>query len=204
LIDHDPDGWALLLEPARPGHPIGEIDAATAVEVMADLTERSWVAPDPASTMATLASHGRRWMVDIEARWERVGRPCPRWLVDLAIGCLGEVVADQGEQVVVNQDLHGDNVIAAEREPWLVIDPKPLIGERAFSVAPIVRSFELGHSGAGAIGRLHRLCDRLALDRDRAARWTIGQTVCWALDDDDTMRERHLQTATWLARHLEG
>ena len=41
--------------------------------------------------------------------------------------------------MLVNQDLHADNVLAAEREPWLVIDPKPLTGEREFAVAPIVR-----------------------------------------------------------------
>ena len=64
----------------------------------------------------------------------------------------------QGEQVLVNQDLHGDNVIAAEREPWLLIDPKPLAGEREFAVAPIVRSGELGHSQAQVRGRLDRLC----------------------------------------------
>lgn len=48
-------------------------------------------------------------------------------------------------QVLLHQDLHADNVLRAGREPWLVIDPKPLTGEREFGVAPIVRSFELGH-----------------------------------------------------------
>src|SRR5215475_7700941 len=34
-------------------------------------------------------------------------------------------ITDDTVQVLVHQDLHGDNVLAAEREPWLVIDPKP-------------------------------------------------------------------------------
>ena len=51
-----------------------------------------------------------------------------------------ELAPTQGEQVLVNQDLHADNVLAAEREPWLLIDPKPLAGEREFGVASIVRA----------------------------------------------------------------
>jgi streptomycin 6-kinase len=58
---------------------------------------------------------------------------------------IGELASTQGEQVLVHRDLHGENVLPATREPWLVIDPKPLAGEREFAVAPIVRSFELGH-----------------------------------------------------------
>jgi streptomycin 6-kinase len=200
LLAHDADDSALLLERANPGTHISSTDPSAAIDVMADLTERSWVTPGPDCTMAALVDHGRHWMLDIEAGWQHHGRPCPRSLIDLAIECLRDVVEDQGEQVIVNQDLHGDNVIAAEREPWLIIDPKPLIGEREFSVSPIVRSNELGHSEAAVVGRLDRLCDRLALDRHRAVRWTIGQTVCWALAEGSVLRPPHLESAAWLGR----
>ena len=62
-----------------------------------------------------------------------------------------ELAGTQGELVLVHQDLHGENVLAAEREPWLVIDPKPLAAEREFAVAPIVRSVELGDSKRDAL-----------------------------------------------------
>jgi streptomycin 6-kinase len=48
----------------------------------------------------------------------------------------------QGERVLLHQDLHGDNVLGARREPWLAIDPKPLLGERELSLTPIIRSYE--------------------------------------------------------------
>jgi hypothetical protein len=51
---------------------------------------------------------------------------------------LTAVVSGQGEQALVHQDLHGEQVLAAEREPWLLIDPKPLTAEREFALAPIV------------------------------------------------------------------
>ena len=76
----------------------------------------------------------------------------------------------QGEQVLVNQDLHGDNVLSAQREPWLLIDPKPLLAEREFSLVPIIRSAELGHSRKQVLRRLDRLTAELGPGpRTRAA-----------------------------------
>jgi streptomycin 6-kinase len=102
----------------------------------------------------------------------------------------------QGELLLLHQDLHGENVLAAQREPWLVIDPKPLLGEREFGVAPIVRSFELGHSRRDVLYRFDRLTAELGLDRERARGWTIAQTLAWTFDSD--YRRRHLETASWL------
>ena len=90
----------------------------------------------------------------------------------------------QGEQVLVNQDLHAGNVLSAEREPWLVIDPKPLLGEREFSAAPIVRGSELGHGRRQVLRRLDRLTSELGLDRERARGWVIGQTIAWDVDEE--------------------
>jgi streptomycin 6-kinase len=114
-------------------------------------------------------------------------------LRDAAVHYLRDLVPTQGEHVLLHQDLHGENVLAAQREPWLVIDPKPLAGEREFSVAPIVRSSELGHSKRDALYRLDRLCSELELDRDRALGWTIAQTMAWS-DGDETS----LDTVRWL------
>jgi streptomycin 6-kinase len=116
--------------------------------------------------------------------------------VDAALDALTTLPASQGPGVLLHQDLHADNVLAAQREPWLVIDPKPLVGEREFGIAPIVRSFELGHEPVLARRRLDRLSAELGLDRDRARLWTLGQTVAWALDSD-YLRE-HVETVRWL------
>ncbi|HYY76004.1 MAG TPA: aminoglycoside phosphotransferase family protein [Gaiellaceae bacterium] len=83
--------------------------------------------------------------------WEKAGRPFERELLDATLDALRALPGTQGEQVMVNQDLHADNVLAAEREPWLAIDPKPLVGEREFGIAGLVRAFELGHSRRGVL-----------------------------------------------------
>jgi streptomycin 6-kinase len=92
--------------------------------------------------------------------------------------------------------LHGENVLAAEREPWLVIDPKPLRGEREFSLAPIIRSAELGHTRDEVVYRLDRLSTELQLDRERVRGWTIAQTMAWGLYSNGA--ERHFETIRWL------
>jgi streptomycin 6-kinase len=133
--------------------------------------------------------------------FERSGRPFARRVLDIVVDTCVQLPGSTEEHVLLHQDLHGDNVLAAKRRPWLVIDPKPLIGERAFSVAPIVRSFELGATEHAVRRRLDRLTSELSLDRDRALRWTIAQTVAWAFDDGRAF-PWHIAVAEWLARDL--
>jgi len=75
-------------------------------------------------------------------------------------------------------------------------DPKPLRGEREFSLAPIVRGTEFGHSRQAVLGRLDRLSSDLALDRERARAWTIAQTIAWCFDPH--YLQDHTETARWL------
>ena len=98
--------------------------------------------------------------------------------------------------MLLHQDLHAENVLAAAREPWLAIDPKPLVGEREFAVAPIVRSAELGHSRRPVLPRLPRLPHEHGLARERARGWTIGQTIAWSVGSD--YHQTHVETARWL------
>jgi streptomycin 6-kinase len=145
-----------------------------------------------------LADEALSWIESLPEDWERAGRPFDRGIVDEAIELLQSLSRSQGEQVLLHQDLHSDNVLAAQREPWLAIDPKPLIGEREFALAPIIRDFELGHTRDDAVRRLDRLTSALGLDRDRVLGWTVGQSVAWAFDSNYI--RTHLETVRWLLR----
>jgi streptomycin 6-kinase len=134
------------------------------------------------------------------ARWRlRLGepyRPAELWREQIgrevrdpelraaALHYLRDLPPTQGERVLVHQDLHGDNVLPAEREPWLAVDPKPLAAERELSVAPIGRPHELGRSRREVLRRLDRLSSELGLDRERALGWTVAQTVAWSAGRD--------------------
>jgi streptomycin 6-kinase len=192
LLARNDERSALLIERCLPGTPLSADDGALAVLI--GLLPRLW---KPASEpFTTLADEAAWWVSYLPDAWERAGRPCERRLLDAALDALRELPPTQGEQVLLHQDLHADNVLAAQREPWLVIDPKPLVGEREFGIAPIVRSFELGHSRREVLARLDRLSGELGLDPERARGWAIGQTLAWAFDSDYS--RTHLETAQWL------
>jgi streptomycin 6-kinase len=193
LLEHDPDEHALLIERCVPGTPLAEAGQDMALDVFVDLLPRLW---KPAGApFHTLADEAARWAEYLPGQdWSMSPE-----ILDAALEALRELPSTQGELVLVNQDLHADNVLAAQREPWLVIDPKPLVGEREFGIAPIVRSFELGHSRRDVLYRFDRLTSELGLDRERARGWTIAQTAAWTWDSDYSAR--HVEAARWL---LEG
>jgi streptomycin 6-kinase len=194
LLAHDPERQALLLERCVPATPLASVGQEAALEVLVSLLPRLW--KPAAAPFRSLAEEAAWWLVQLPRTWEEAGRQFERRLLDASLEALGELAPTQGEQVLLHQDLHGDNVLAAEREPWLVIDPKPLVGEREFAVAPIVRSVELGHSRRDVLYRLDRLTSELGLDRERARGWTIGQTIAWSGGSED--HETHVETARWL------
>jgi streptomycin 6-kinase len=194
LLAQDAERHALLLERCRPGTYLRELDPNAALGVLIGLLPRLWKPAGP--PFRSLAEEAAWWAGYIRENWDRAGKPFEKELVDAAVAALEELAPTQGEQVLLHQDLHGDNVLAAQREPWLVIDPKPLVGEREFSLAPIVRSFELGHSRSAVLERLDRLSSELGLDRERARGWALGQTIAWSAGSE--FQARHVETARWL------
>ena len=191
LLDYDPDHHALLLERCESGVSLSTAGVDEALGIYARLLPRLWI---PAGAPFTsLADEAAAWIADLPVKWERAARPFEITLLDLALESLDRLRMTQGEQVLVHQDLHAGNVLRAKREPWLVIDPKPLAGEREFGIAAIVRGTELGHSKRDVLRRLDSLSSGLGLDRERARGWALGQTIAWGIGHDS-----HVEVARWL------
>ena len=96
-----------------------------------------------------------------------------------------------GECVLLHQDFHRGNVLRAEREPWLAIDPKPLAGERAFDARWLLRDllYREPRIALPVPDLLERLAAELALDAERVRLWTLARAVenalwCYEIDDD--------------------
>jgi streptomycin 6-kinase len=195
LLEHDPDRHAMLLKRCVPGTHLRHEEPDRALDVLIGLLPRLWVPVGEPFTR--LKDEAGKWAAGLPGQWERAGRPFGRRLVDAAVEHLTALAADGVESVLLHQDLHADNVLSAEREPWLVIDPKPLRGDPAFSAAPIVRSYELGHGRQAVLHRLDRVTAELGLDRERARGWALGQTVAWAFEGDRAL-PKHVETAEWL------
>jgi streptomycin 6-kinase len=197
LLDHDTELHALLIERCVPGDHLAGRDPDEALDVLIRLLPRLWKpVREPFRPLATEAAV---WANGLTERWRRAGEPFERVLLDTAVDALQSLAVSQSdhESVLLHQDLHASNVLRAEREPWLAIDPKPLAGERAFAVAPIVRDYDLGHTLPAVQRRLERLVTALDLDRARAWGWAFGQTVAWSFDGEGALSQ-HLDTARWL------
>jgi len=206
LIDHDPRG-AQLLERAEPGASLREEpDEDLALGLAADMLARLWI-PDPGG-ITSLASEVTRWATTMAKRHDEQSRPFERALVHEAVGLIRDLSPRQHEQVLLHGDLHLGNVLAAEREPWLVIDPKPLIGEREFDAIALIRDKgeELVADPVGGRARVqHRfdlLCERLDLERSRVKGWAVAVAIDYALWDfevgDPATGEQEIEVARML------
>jgi streptomycin 6-kinase len=184
LLGYDEAARALLLERCEPGTPLWSVeDDEKATRIAGAALQRIWRPPPAQHRFRTLAEESVRWARDLPAEWETLGEPFERRLVEEAVAACIELGDDQGEQVVLHQDFHGGNILRAEREPWLVIDPKPLVGEREFDAGSLARDrrWLLGESGDAARlrRRLDILSSELSLDRERVRRWGIAHALAW-------------------------
>jgi streptomycin 6-kinase len=187
LLDEDPSRNALLLERCAPGTPLLDTDDDTACDVVIGLMPRLWKPPPPG--LRHLADLAAAWVDGLPALWEAAGRPFERQLLDAAVSALTELGPSQGPLVIGNEDLHAGNVLRAQREPWLVIDPKPLAAEREFGPVAMIRDVkEHVRGGQLSAERVHRRLEHfsseLGLDRERVRGWTIAHTIAWGFEGD--------------------
>jgi streptomycin 6-kinase len=195
LLAHDSERHALLLECCNPGTPLSELDQDAALDIMAGLLPRLW--KRAGAPFRPLELEAARWARELADKWQRADKPFEPRLLDAALDALGTLSGTQGEQVLLHQDLHAGNVLRAEREPWLVIDPKPLVGEREFGIAALVRGSELGHGRFFVQHRLERLTAELGLERDRARGWALAHTLAWGFEDGAVLPD-HVECSRWL------
>lgn len=184
LLDYHEPQRALLVERCDPGFQLWSVsDDEEATRIGASVLRRLWRPPPAEHAFRMLANEAAGWAVELRNAWEALGGPFDRRLLEEGIAACVELGRDQGEAVVLHQDFHGGNVLRAEREPWLAIDPKPIVGEREFDAASLLRDrrWFLGQPDDAA--RIRRRLDLLAsepeLDRERMRRWGIAHALIW-------------------------
>jgi streptomycin 6-kinase len=182
LIAHDPAHRAFLLERCRPGTPLGTGYDDEALGIAAALMQRLWRPASAEVQWRWLETEVERWLVELPERFERHGRPFERRLLDAALDGMRTLAPAQEDAVLCHQDLHGGNILRAEREPWLAIDPKPIVAERAYDTVAIVRDAKPTRDELRR--RLDTLSDLLGLDRERMRLWGIAKCVAWDAPDE--------------------
>ncbi len=170
LIDHDPETRSMLIERCLPGTPLGTAYDEGSIEIAAALMQRLWRPPPDDVQWRQLAEVAERWERELPQRYR--GR-----LVDQALDALRSLVSTQEELVLCHQDLHGGNILRADREPWLVVDAKPIVAEPAYDTVALVRDAK--PSLADLRRRLDLLAPLLRIDRERMRLWGLVKSLAW-------------------------
>lgn len=180
LLSADPPRHAVLLERLH-GQSLDTLRDVDACEVVAGLYRRLHVPPLP--QLRTLTSCLDQWTVEFEELPR--GAPIPHRLVEQAT-VLSRELAEQPGDSVVHGNLHYGNVLAADRQPWLAIAPRPANGDPHYEIAPMLwhRWDELsGNVRDGVRQRFYALVDAAGFDEDRARAWVIVRVVQQAIRD---------------------
>ncbi|MBO3741066.1 aminoglycoside phosphotransferase family protein [Actinoplanes flavus] len=203
VLARDEVRGALLLEEARPGTPVSALvpardEAATAalIEVAKRLHRPAppdAPLPELADRSASFARHLRRFPGD---------EPLPRHLVKRAGGLFTELCSSATERVVLHGDLHHDNVLAAEREPWLAIDPHGVVGDPGYEIGAMLYNPDPLDPDDTVLdlvpARMEQLADGLGMPMDRVVAWGFVQAVLsevWTFEGDGVMTGRPLRLA---------
>ena len=189
LLARDDARGALLIERCRPGRRLWDVDEDRALEAVVPVFEALHRPAPERHPFRLLADEAERWAEDLPRRWERGGRWLERAVVEKGARLARELASTQHELVVSHQDLHGGNVLASVRAPWLAIDAKPLVGDPAFDTASFLRDrrrWLLAQPRPERIvaRRLEALADALGLDRERMRGWALVHALAWGLEDE--------------------
>ncbi|MEV4107831.1 aminoglycoside phosphotransferase family protein [Nonomuraea sp. NPDC049695] len=193
LLDSDPDTGTLLLERLEADRSLSSVpDDMEALGVLTELLARLVSYPAPEG-LRRLGDITQAMLDDVEQALKSLPRERDRHWMRRCASAVAELVSEPGDRLL-HWDLHYDNVLAADREPWLSIDPKPLAGDPCFDLWPALHNrweavLATGDVTRGVLRRFDFMVDRLGLDPQRAAGWTLGrilQNALWDVEDGES------------------
>jgi streptomycin 6-kinase len=199
VLEDDPETSTILLERLEPRTLNDVPDPIEATRILAELLSRLIAVPAPPQ-IRRLADIAGQMVEDAPGLIPRLSDPGEQHLANRCVAQVRELLPETGDRLL-HWDLHYDNVMASQRQPWLVIDPKPLAGDPGFEIMPVLwnRWDDLVATGdvARAIrDRFDLMLDVTGIDRDRALGWTAGrvlQNVLWETAGGGTAMDAELR-----------
>lgn len=180
LHERDDSNFAMVLEQAEQTSLADLDDVDEAVAAAGRLVRRLAVPAPP--RLPRLRDHAEQWWLDeIREGAVELAYPLPQRVVDAALSTVKELGPDQPD-TLVHGDLHYANVLRAEREPWLAIDPKGYVGDPAYDAIKLLR----GHFDdllaaddlkTALLRRLDIFSEAAELERERVSRWAQARAV---------------------------
>ena len=185
LTEADGEVNAMLLERCEPGTALRTLPESEQDEVIAGLLRRLWRAPPaghPFRPLSTMLEHWRDETLEDADRWPDPG------LVREGLRLFEELPRSSPTDVLLATDLHAGNVLRAQREPWLVIDPKPFVGDPAYDATQHLDNCE-DRLRADPTGLVRRFADLLGVDSERVRLWMFARLAAERHEqwDDDSL-----------------
>lgn len=176
LLEADDDLGAMLLERCYPGHALHSEPEYEQDLVIAGLLKRLWrrsTSPNATRGFRHLSEMLECWRQETMAQaqeWPDAG------LVSEGLRLSQTLSKPLATDTLLATDLHAGNVLRSEREQWLVIDPKPFIGDAAYDLVQHLHNCEV-RLHADPIGMVTRLADLAEVDTERLRLWTFARAA---------------------------
>ena len=180
LHRRDDARFALLLERAHPTTLATlESDDETVVTIAGRLNRRLAVPAPPG--LPRLRDRAELWATELRRDATELSHALPPRVTDAAVTTAYDLGLTQPD-TLVHGDLHARNILRADREPWLAVDPKGCAGDPAYDGGTLLKSRALSLMRADDLPKaVHRLLDVFAdaaeLDRERVGRWAQFHAV---------------------------
>ncbi len=175
-IDEFDDTSALLLERCVPGAPLATRAEPEQDTVIAGLLRRLWREPTPGHPFRALKVMCDAWADEFEQKAAKGQVSLDAGLARAGIELFRALPRDATQHVLLCTDLHAENVLAAARERWLAIDPKPYVGDPTYDVLQhLLNCTERLQADPRLLAG--RMADLLDLDRDRVVLWLFARCV---------------------------
>jgi streptomycin 6-kinase len=178
-VERTTDTIALLLERCRPGTPLAALPEPEQDVVVAGLLRRLWITPPTGHPFRSLAAMCAQWADEFAAQVAANPDGVDPGLAREGLALFRALPADTDPAVLLVTDLHAGNVLAAEREPFLVIDAKPHVAaaaDRGYDATQhLLNCTERLH--ADPVGLVTRMAGLLEVDAVRLRRWLFARCV---------------------------
>lgn len=196
LLEADLESGAMLLERCLPGTTLHSEAETKQDEIVANLLRRMWSRTRNASDLRDF----RHLSLMVELWCGETLAQRDQWpdteLVSEGLRVLRELAKPAITDVLLATDLHAGNVLRSQREPWLVIDPKPFVGDRPFDPVQHLMNCET-RLHRDPIGLVRRVADLVEVDAEQLQLWTFARAA--ADPRDDWKDDRWMKTARSLA-----
>jgi streptomycin 6-kinase len=203
------DERIVLMELVAPGEPLWDAPIDHALEAIASVMARLRRSPPGGHSFPDVRAYRRAW--PNHRRLYGGAGPIDRDLFEMGERLFVDLCDSSGEPVVLHGDLHYGNVLRSDRDGWLAIDPKGVIGEPCYETGDVLRNridelYDTRDAVAAMRRRIEMLAELTGFDGERIRRWGLAQAVLsevWSADDPTRATQVDLRAAR-LLRDIRG